>query len=462
MTQQLPYLTSDLPGIGGRIKQSVEDFQVREVPRYSPSGQGTHLYFRVIKRGVPTPVAVERIARHMGVRPPDIGVAGLKDATALTTQMMSLEHADAERLKHFKDSQIEVELLGLHTNKLRPGHLAGNEFVIRIRGVGAQQLPAARQIVEVLSRRGVPNYYGEQRFGARGDTAKLGELLVRNDLDEFIRQYLGRPQASDPSDCKAAREDFDAGFYERALNHWPRHYANERKALSAYKKKKHAGPAMAAIDKRMKRLYVSAFQSELFNEVLVERLSTLDRVLYGDLAVKPSGAAFYVLDEAAEAPRAAALEISPSGPIIGTRCNLAAGVGYEIPVRPAKGAAAGTQGEQPPAATEGDEEGEIDAVIEPVEISPGQPVPPPPTQQLINPGKIERDVLARHNVTGEDFRHIGSLKVKGTRRPLRFALQQPLLQAGIDGEGPYVELSFIAPSGCYATVVLREIMKSGE
>ena len=78
----------------------------------------------------------------------------------------------------------------------------------------------------------------------------------------------------------------------------------------------------------------------------------------------------------------------------------------------------------------------------------------------VNPGRIERDVLARHNVTPDDFRHVGTLKVKGTRRPLRFALSETGLQAGSDARGEYIEVSFFAPSGCYATVVLRELMKT--
>lgn len=413
---ELPYLTSDLPGIGGQIKQDVSDFQVQEVPLYTPRGTGTHLYFEVTKRGIPTPAAVDRIARHMNVPAMEIGFAGLKDAQAITTQIMSLEHADLEKLKGFKDDQMSVKVIGLHDNKLRAGHLAGNRFVVRIREVNASQLPGARQILDVLLRRGVPNYFGEQRFGARGNTAQLGELLVRNDLQKFIEAYLGQAQPTDPPDCKAARDAFDAGFFDRALDRWPRHYADERRALSAYKRKKHAGPAMAAIDKRMKRLFVSAFQSEIFNQVLQRRLSTLDKVFVGDMAQKSdSGGIFTVEDVAAEQPRAERFEISPTGPIIGFRSNLA-----------------GPETFSPEAAASGE----------------------------IIPGQIEREVLASHHVDLEDFRHVGTLKIKGTRRALRFAIDQCDLSVGKDPRGDFLELSFCAPSGCYATVVLREIMKN--
>ena len=171
---ELPYLTGDLPGIGGRIKERLEDFRVEEIPLYEASGEGTHVYFRIVKAGIPTPAAVDRIARHMGVRPHEIGLAGLKDARAIATQMLSLEHADTERLAALSDGQVRVTWTSRHTNKLRPGHLAGNRFSIRIRGAGAAELEPARRVLDVLCRRGVPNYFGRQRFGARGDTARLG------------------------------------------------------------------------------------------------------------------------------------------------------------------------------------------------------------------------------------------------------------------------------------------------
>jgi tRNA pseudouridine13 synthase len=398
-----PYLTSDLSGIGGRVKDCPEDFVVEELPLYVASGQGTHVYFRVVKSGIPTPVAVERIARHMGVSPGQIGVAGLKDAQAVATQMMSLEHADEGRLAAYRDAQMQVVWLGRHTNKLRPGHLAGNRFTIRVRGVGTARLPAAREILDVLVRRGVPNYFGRQRFGARGETARLGEALVRGDLREFIAIFLGRSMGDDPPDCRAARDAFDAGFLVRAIERWPRHYHNERRALAAIKRSGKPGLAIAAIDKRMRRLYVSAFQSEIFNEVLSQRVDGIDRVLAGDLAQKTdTGGVFRVEAAQLEQPRAERFEISPTGPIVGYRGSLA-------------------EGKQ---------------------------------------GEIERAILRRHGMSQDDFRRVGALKVKGGRRALRFKLDSPALAAGADQRGQFLELVFTAPSGCYATVVLREIMKA--
>lgn len=401
--QKLPYSTAWLAGVGGRIKVQPEDFRVDEVPLYPFSGQGTHAFFRVVKRGVPTPVAIHRIARHMGVRPTDIGFAGLKDSQALTGQWMSLEFADAARLERFRDSQVSICDVTWHGNKLRIGHLKANRFEIKIRDVGEAQLPVAKAILEVLAARGAPNYFGEQRFGARGDTGLLGAAMVRNDADEFVRIFLGGPIESDPPDCLAARQAFDAGDFQQALRRWPRHYVDQRKAITAYMRRRDGRAALGRIDKRLKRLFVSAFQSEIFNRVLAGRIGSYDTVQAGDLAQKTdSGGIFLVEDEPTDRQRAKRFEISPTGPIVGYRCNFA-------------------QGE---------------------------------------PGRIEQQTLEQFGITKTAFEKVDRMRVKGTRRALRFPLTEPVISAGTDKHGQFIQLTFSAPSGCYATIVLGEIMKT--
>ena len=146
----LPYLTADLPGIGGRIKEHLADFRVTEVPLYEPSGEGTHVYFLVTKAGITSHQAADRIARHMGVDPHEVGLAGLKDARAVTTQMMSLDRADPAALAACRDAKMSVEVLGLHGNKLRPGHLRANRFAVRIRGAGAAHHTLQRDDMRIV------------------------------------------------------------------------------------------------------------------------------------------------------------------------------------------------------------------------------------------------------------------------------------------------------------------------
>ena len=87
----VPYLTASVPALGGRIRSTPDDFWVEERPLYLPCGEGEHLYIRVKKRGLSTPDLVLRLASQLQVKAQTIGVAGLKDAQAVTTQMLSLQ-----------------------------------------------------------------------------------------------------------------------------------------------------------------------------------------------------------------------------------------------------------------------------------------------------------------------------------------------------------------------------------
>jgi tRNA pseudouridine13 synthase len=383
-----PYLTASLEGLGGQIKQRPEDFRVEEIPAYEPCGQGTHVYFRVQKRGVASHEARDRIARHMKVQSRDIGLAGLKDARAETVQLMSLEHADQQRLSDYDDGQVRVVWTGRHGNKLRTGHLRGNRFTIRIRDVDSTCSAKAQAVLDVLGRRGCPNYFGPQRFGARGDT--------------HLAIFLGRPGPGDSDDIRAARDAYDAGDLARALKRWPRSFAPERKALSAFSKRKRPRDAIAAIDIHLRRLYVSAWQSWIFNEILARRLDSLDRVSPGDWAEKAENGALFLVDDPDEQARAEAGEISPTGPLPGYRVKLA-------------------------------------------------------DRQ---PGLIEREVFDEYNIDLEAFRRLGPVKAKGARRALRFCPKDLSARTGQDGYGRYLEVAFAAPPGCYATSLLREITKN--
>ncbi len=134
---ELPFLTSAHPGIGGRVRTAPEDFRVDERPLYVPCGEGEHLYLRVTKRGLSTPELVLRFSSVLGVKARAIGVAGLKDARAVTTQMVSIHGVTPEQVARIRPDEhvLSVEVLGRHRNRLRTGHHAGNTFRLVIRDV---------------------------------------------------------------------------------------------------------------------------------------------------------------------------------------------------------------------------------------------------------------------------------------------------------------------------------------
>jgi tRNA pseudouridine13 synthase len=292
-----------------------------------------------------------------------------------------------------------------HRNKLKLGHLRGNKFIIKLRSAQPGGKIDAQATLEILRKRGVPNYFGPQRFGMRGDSWQIGRAIVKQDVKEAIDVLCGRPGEVDSPAVYKARELYDAGRFDEAWKIWPYNCREERIAVKAMSKTKGSHRrALFALDRSIKRLYVSAYQSWLFNQILAERirLNALDQVWPGDMAwLHDRGAVFLVEDAAAEQPRAERLEISPSGPLFGSRTTMAQG----------------------------------------------------------RAGEMETTLLASQNVTPEHFRNVKGQKVRGARRPLRFPLNDLDFATGKDEYGPYFELRFYLPAGCYATSLLREICK---
>lgn len=391
-------LTHGIPGTGGHLRQELEDFFVEEIPLYGPSGSGEHVLFEIEKRGMSTREAARRLARALGVGPESIGFAGQKDARAVARQWMSVNLVDPDRLLRLELDGIKVLSAERHRNKLRLGHLSGNRFTIRIRDVRPGSAADARAVLDILARRGVPNRFGEQRFGERADGHLLGRALLRGDWEEAISILLGRPNELDPPRIRASREAFERKDLAKALSLLPTSRTDERICLKALLRGESPERALAAIPGRSRRFFVSALQSYLFNRVLDARLEHLDVLERGDLAYKhDSGAVFLVEDPERERPRVERFEISPSGPMFG----------YKM-IQP--------QG---------------------------------------RPAELESRVLAEEALRVEDFGRQRALKLKGERRPLRVRISDVSLEE-VECD---LLLRFTLPPGSYATVVLDEVMK---
>src|SRR5262245_57081447 len=177
----LPLWTAELAGIGGRIKQEPEDFEVEEIPAYEPSGQGDFLYLWIEKRAMGAEYFMRQIARRLGLPPGEVGTAGLKDRHAITRQLVSVPARVADRLPALDGDGIRVLKVNRHGNKLRPGHLRGNRVRILIRDVAPGADERLEPLVQRLREDGVVNFYGPQRFGKDGETVKHGMALLRGE-----------------------------------------------------------------------------------------------------------------------------------------------------------------------------------------------------------------------------------------------------------------------------------------
>lgn len=416
----IPFVTADLPGTGGRLKERPGDFLVEELPLYRPSGAGEHLYLWLEKEGLTTDEVAVRAARAFGVGRGSIGMAGLKDRQAVARQWLSVHApgvddrtlaAGIERLRA-DPAHLRVQDAGRHANKLRLGHLAGNRFILKLRGVGPEAAVRARPALARLAAGGCPQFFGAQRFGFRGDSGRMGALLLRGDLAGLTAALVLEPHALDSEPLAAAKAAARGGKFQEALELCPRGLHLERELLDALSR----GVDAAAAPRRARRerlsFLVAAAQSEVFNRVLAARVAdgSWRRLLEGDVAVKHvNGAPFDVDAAAAEADNAPGgrvdkLEVSATGPLWGGDMRRAGGA--------------------------------VDA--------------------------LERAALAESGLAPESFAACPLPQLDnlhGSRRPLRMAVTETALRFAVDEHGPFLELAFVLPKGAYATEVMREVMK---
>lgn len=337
-------ITPELPGSGGRLLSIAEDFRVVEELPFAPTGEGDHCFVVVEKTDLSTLEAAWRLLEAAGLPkarslPPELGFAGLKDRSAIAEQTFSLPFQDGleARLSALDTPELKVLRVTRHPKKLKRGQLRSNRFDLRIREVPEGGVARAQNVLKALTERGLPGRFGPQRFGKDQDNAKSAIAIL---------QGKRRP---------------------------PR-------------------------ERRLRDLFYSALQAEIFNAVLDLRIQRglLSRALLGDIMQKhDTHGLFEVTDPAAEQERVAGLEISPTGPLPGKK------------MRAAQGEAAQLEAE----------------VIQSFDLAP--------------------DMLAR----------LGP----GTRRPMRIPLDP---EARIEAEGnDSYRVTVRLPAGHYATVLLDELVK---
>jgi tRNA pseudouridine13 synthase len=266
--RRLPCITAELPGVGGVIKTVPEHFSVEEILPYAPCGEGDHVFVSLRRKGWNTADVAAALAGAFNLETVDLGWAGRKDRHAVTTQTFSLPISERTPLPEVEKvlEAVPFEILGVrrHRNKLKTGHVAGNHFSIVISQVSHQDMPKARAIADALRARGLPNFFGEQRFG------------------------------------------FSMGNLDRAMA-----LLHRRKPVRG----------------NQETFLVSALQGALFNVWLAERMARgqYHTILQGDVVRKTDTGGMFVVDDAAEAAeRFARRAIVYTGPIFGHKMMMAA------------------------------------------------------------------------------------------------------------------------------------------
>lgn len=247
------------PAGSGRIRERPEDFRVVEDTGYTPSGDGEHLWLDIEKREMNTLDVARALAAHAGVPLRAVGFAGLKDRNAVTRQPFTIQlpgRADPD-VSGWSDARMQVRTVTRHARKIQRGRLAGNRFELAVRGVVGDRAAIEDRLARIAAG-GVPNGFGEQRFG--GNNVARAYRLFRGELRR-------RPS-------KAKR-----GFY------------------------------------------LSAARSLIFNKVLEARLvdGTWNRIEPGERVMLDGSRSSFPADvvDAELAVRAQRLDVHPSGPMVG-------------------------------------------------------------------------------------------------------------------------------------------------
>lgn len=169
------------PVCAANLRTTPADFIVDEILGFDAEGDGEHDFITIRKTGANTAWVARQLARHAGIPANDVGYCGLKDRHAITTQFFTVRRPsrDGTDWGGFAAEGVEILSLARHNRKLRRGSHAANRFRIRLRGEDvAAHIDALRERIALISAAGVPNYFGEQRFGRDGQNIELAKEIL--------------------------------------------------------------------------------------------------------------------------------------------------------------------------------------------------------------------------------------------------------------------------------------------
>lgn len=406
-------------GTGGKLKLLPEDFIVDEIPQMPPrSDSGKYTIAMVRSTNWEMNRLVRQLSKYLGISRNGIGFAGTKDKRAVTTQLMSFE-APIEAVQGLHIHQVEV-LEAFRSNKhLTIGDLVGNKFTIKVKECAlsgdelkASSMETKKQLDELG---GFPNYFGVQRFGSvRPITHLVGRSIAKGDLEEAVMWYVGHPNDAEDDEAREARTRLhEERDFKAALAYFPQKLTFERTVIGWLERNlgDYAG-AIRVLPSNLQMMFIHAYQSYMFNRMLSERIRQglpLNAPLIGDVVLP--------------ADRNGLPDHDKHVPVTDLNMDL-----VSKQVRDGRAFVSAVLFGQ-------------DSVLAKGEM-----------------GEIEAKVIEQEGVRPEDFKvpQIPDCNSRGSRREL--LCQHTGLSITPDTDS--FDVSFSLGKGCYATVLLREFMKS--
>jgi tRNA pseudouridine13 synthase len=254
-----------------KLKQQPEDFQVEELTDRAPDEGGPFAFYRLEKRGWSTPDALQAVRRRWRLELQRLSYGGLKDRHAQTVQYLTILHGPRRGLTHHG---VTLTYLGQVRRPYTSSDIRANRFRVTLRDLGAADVAAAQQALEEVRRDGVPNYFDDQRFGSvAGNGEFMARFLVRGDFEAALRQALVAPYEYDRAEQKREKAVLHEcwGDWVTCKERLPRGHARSLVDYLVHHPTDFRG-AVARLRPELRGLYLSAYQSHLWNRMLARRL----------------------------------------------------------------------------------------------------------------------------------------------------------------------------------------------
>lgn len=276
-----------------KLKRLPEDFQVEELTEFATADAGEFALYRLTKRGLGTPEAIEAIVRRWKLRREQVSFGGMKDRHAVTKQHVTIRRGPRRGLQQ---TNLELEYVGQATRPFGPADIAGNRFEIVMRALDDAELAAAEAALAEVDRAGLPNYFDDQRFGSLGAS---GEFVARAWIAGDFQRALWLALA-DANPLDRPRDADEKRRLRERWGQWPElkptlRHPHRRDVVSFLcDRPDDFRGAFVRIPAGVRNLYVSAFQSHLWNRLLsafIRETCGAEQIV--EVPLKPGPVAFF-------------------------------------------------------------------------------------------------------------------------------------------------------------------------
>jgi tRNA pseudouridine13 synthase len=255
-----------------KLKQQPDDFRVEEITDVAPSVAGPFALYRLEKSGWTTPDALAALRRRWKIEPRRVSYGGLKDRHATTVQYVTIFHGPRRELHHH---EVTVTYLGQTAQPYTSHDIRRNRFLLTLRDLGVAETERAQAVLPRLAAEGVPNYFDDQRFGSVAGAGKefIARLLVRGQFEDALRLALAGRYEYDRNEQKKEKRILTAhwGDWPACKERLPRGHARSLVDYLCVHPGDYRG-AVARLRPELRGLYLSAYQSHLWNRLLARWL----------------------------------------------------------------------------------------------------------------------------------------------------------------------------------------------